>query len=256
MANTGFKHLRYTGELNSEHGEARKFAVHATALLDSASHCPSLDSLLQDLDVVYGFSPRNPWDDAHGLDLDDFHQHVQESLDQGRSLGLLFGNEARGLTNDQLARCTRRVCLPTHSEYTSMNLSHAVTVVLWELIRQQPGQPPSALGEGHLASHQEVEILLKNLHRCLEIHDIFNPQNPDHLWRELMPIFRSRTWSPRETNLLNAIFGKCASRHQALLKQLSKPRAAAHLPKQDPPASKVDSHPTTLENQTGNQELE
>jgi len=50
-----------------------------------------------------------------------------------KKVGLVFGPEGPGLTNEQVIDCDFSVTIPTAKEYSSMNLSHAVTVVLYEL---------------------------------------------------------------------------------------------------------------------------
>lgn len=49
------------------------------------------------------------------------------------SIGLVFGPEGPGLTNAQIAKCDFVVTIPTHKSYHSMNISHAVAIVLYEL---------------------------------------------------------------------------------------------------------------------------
>ncbi|MFH1779857.1 MAG: RNA methyltransferase [Candidatus Micrarchaeota archaeon] len=48
---------------------------------------------------------------------------------------LVFGSEGTGLSKPELAACDLVCFIPTKPEYEVMNLSHAVTVVLYELIR-------------------------------------------------------------------------------------------------------------------------
>ncbi len=220
MANTNFEQLRFSGALNHRDGDAQKFAVHAKDRLRLAQKCADFQELTTDLDVLFGFTPRRPWDDGRNLDLDHFHQRFEEARKVGQRIGLLFGNERRGLTNDQLAYCEYRVALPTGPAYQSMNLAQAVLVVLWELFRHdaEPAQV-GALDEAQ-ASGPEKLALLNNLRGFLDTIGFLNPQNADHLWRELVPLFKARSWRKRELTLLHAIFGKGQSRYRALQRKL------------------------------------
>lgn len=220
MANTGFEKLRYTGELEKTDFEARKYAVHARPLLEDSEHCQSFNELIGNLDVVFGFSPRGPWSDGRNITFDLFHQHYSRAANQGQSIGLLFGNEARGLTNQQLSWCQYRVALPAHESYVSMNLAQAALVVLWEIhrnFRKQEEEPAP-----DFAGARERDLLLTNIRSFLEEMEFLNPQNPEHLWQEIVPIFRNREWTPREVNLLQAIFGKGKSRYRALERKLAR----------------------------------
>jgi tRNA/rRNA methyltransferase len=59
---------------------------------------------------------------------------------------LVFGREDRGLSNGELLQAGRLLCVPTGAAYGSLNLSHAVAVVLHELqrLRGRPGEAAAA----------------------------------------------------------------------------------------------------------------
>ncbi len=222
MANTGFRHLRFTGALESDDFEARKFALHARDLLADGEKHQDFKSLVSGMDVLFGFSPRSPWTDGRDLAIDDFHDHYAKARARGEKVGLLFGNEARGLENMHLAHCQFRVRLPTRREYVSMNLAQAVMVVLWELHRGQGAGPKRDVLLPEWASPEEKQALLNNIHGFLDVLEFLDPQNPEHLWMEILPIFNSRDWTKRELTILQAIFGKSSSRHRALKKKLAR----------------------------------
>ncbi|MDJ0837029.1 MAG: RNA methyltransferase [Acidobacteriota bacterium] len=220
MANTGFKNLAFTGELTGREDDARRFAVHAREILDGARIHDDFAALIEDRDMLFGFTPRNPWDDGRGLDLEGFHAAFNLALKHGRRIGLLFGNEQRGLENAQLARCHFRVALPTADEYASMNLAQAVLVVLWELRRRHDaGHLKAGQQVPEIATAEERKALLDNIYRYLETIEFLNPQNPEQIWIEVQPLFASRNWTKRELTLLHAVFGKGRSRYLAALRK-------------------------------------
>src|SRR2546422_5520285 len=49
-------------------------------------------------------------------------------------VALLFGREDFGLLDDELRRCDLLVTIPASDEYPILNLSHAVTILLYELL--------------------------------------------------------------------------------------------------------------------------
>ena len=53
----------------------------------------------------------------------------------GTRVGLVFGPEGLGLVNEELLRCDLLVSIPTWEGYPVLNLSHAVTILLWEVHR-------------------------------------------------------------------------------------------------------------------------
>lgn len=223
MANTGFGSLRFTGELSQDEGQARKFALHARPILDHAKKYEELEAMVADHHVVFGFTPRNPWEDGRGLSMDGFLVEYGKARAANQSVGLLFGNEARGLQNEHLVHCHWRVSLPTHSDYASMNLAQAVLVVLWELARaRQGGLGKLAQEQPELIGPEEKRQLLANIQSFLETIEFLNPQNPDHLWAEIFAMFNNRDWTQRELTLLHAMFGKGRSRYLASLRKLER----------------------------------
>ena len=49
------------------------------------------------------------------------------------SIGLVFGPEGPGLSNKDILRADFTVTIPTHKKYHSMNLSHSVAIILYEI---------------------------------------------------------------------------------------------------------------------------
>ena len=220
MANTGFQQLRLSGALQNDDEEAQRFAVHAREILDQAPKCEGLEPLIEGQDAVFGFTPRNPWQDGRGLDLDGFHGAYAQALARGQRVGLMLGNERRGLENAQLARCNYRVALPTTSSYASMNLSQAVMVVMWELRRKwDAGHLHPAPAPPEQASAEDRTQLLNNLHAFLDTIGFLNPQNPEHIWEEVQPLFTSSQWSKREIGHLQCIFSKAHARYRAAIRE-------------------------------------
>ena len=55
------------------------------------------------------------------------------NLKEIKNLAILFGREDRGLTNKELLMAHKVFTIKTHEKFPSLNLSHAVSSVLYEL---------------------------------------------------------------------------------------------------------------------------
>ena len=81
-------------------------------------------------------------------------------------IALMFGRESSGLTNEELMQCDMLVTIPTAKNYSTMNLSQAVGIVLYEVFTAKGGE--------HIASHiktaskTDKEILLKIINGVLD----------------------------------------------------------------------------------------
>src|SRR5207245_7471717 len=78
-----------------------------------------------------------------------------ETLERGARgpAALVFGREDKGLTNEALDRCHRVVTIPASPAYPSLNLAHAVVLMLYELAVARgdgaaPFKPPRRPGGG------------------------------------------------------------------------------------------------------------
>lgn len=222
MANTGFDQLRFSGPLQGDEDEARRFAVHARPLLEQAQQCQNVSQLTGDLTRVYGFSPRAPWADGRNLDMDGFVAQARRDCAAGHRLGLLFGNEAHGLDNDALAVCDYRVCLPAVADYVSMNLAQAIMVTLWELMRSAAA--PTAAAEQARVAWISAEEKARLAERCLEFAAAMGftgSQQPHGIEQEYRGLFHRHDWTEREMQLLLGLFAKGRTRYEALQKKLT-----------------------------------
>ncbi len=114
--------------------EARKRAMHGMAVLEAARTVDSFDAAVKDADLVIGTS---------GIDTESEKRFARIAVtprDLGRRLApmegtvaLAFGREDFGLFDDELHSCDLLVTVPASQAYPILNLSHAVTVVLYEL---------------------------------------------------------------------------------------------------------------------------
>lgn len=79
------------------------------------------------------------------------------------NIGIVFGSEEKGLSNEKIKQCGFVTTIPTSKEYPTMNLSHSVAVMLYELSKKK------GLGRKyHLATQQEKEILMQILNKILD----------------------------------------------------------------------------------------
>jgi tRNA/rRNA methyltransferase len=208
MANTGFHSLVFTGSLSGREEAASRYAVNSSHILDNAVKRSTFKELVYEADTIIGFSPRNPWNDSSSLSYRDFAPKVQEEIGKGNSVGLLFGNEARGLSNDELAMCKYRVALPTDEACPSMNLSHAVLAALWELRTTDIAYDAPKHEITPYASTESRMLFMDKFTELLEISGYIGDQNSKLRLREINTAFTSKDWTEREISLLTSITGK------------------------------------------------
>ena len=120
--------------------DAQRMAVHGGRVLEHARQFPTLFEALADCQLVVASCGRI----EHGViplqAPEQVMPWVQQGLESAAQVALVFGREDRGLSNEELLLSQRVVRLHSTDAYPSLNLSHAVAVMLHELerVRRQP----------------------------------------------------------------------------------------------------------------------
>ena len=73
----------------------------------------------------------------------------------------MFGREDRGLSNDELQKCTFHVNIPTNREYSSLNLAMAVQILCYEIKVASCGNNNILLnGISHLPPQNNLNLFM------------------------------------------------------------------------------------------------
>lgn len=114
--------------------EARQRAMRGIEILEAARSVGDLDTALKDADLIVGTSGVDTESEKRFARISvtprDFATRVAKM--DGR-VSLLFGREDFGLLDEELRRCDLFVTIPASPDYPILNLSHAVTILLYEL---------------------------------------------------------------------------------------------------------------------------
>jgi tRNA/rRNA methyltransferase len=147
--------------------EARLMAVKGFPLLQQARLFPTLAAALADCGRVVATSGR-PEGEPLPLEAPDDALAWLLAGDPGPPSALVFGREDRGLSNDELLQAGRLLQIPTPTPHGSLNLSHAVALVLHDLHRvaQVPSvvtgaEPPCPRGVLEAMLSDAEELLLE-----------------------------------------------------------------------------------------------
>jgi TrmH family RNA methyltransferase len=133
MMNFDFENL-YLVKPSKFDDECYARAMHAQKILDNAKIFSNFNDAVKELDYLVATSSIESKSDKRHLRnavlLEDFSTKIFEV--EGK-IGLVFGREDYGLYNDEIAACDIMVKIPTSKDYLSLNLSHAVSLVLYSL---------------------------------------------------------------------------------------------------------------------------
>ncbi|NOZ81444.1 MAG: RNA methyltransferase [DPANN group archaeon] len=111
--------------------------------------------------------PRSP------LDPSQLAKKIVRKPMQRKKIGILFGRESSGLTNEEIGMCDFLVSIPGHKGYPVFNLSHAVAIILYELFKES--QKESSVSHIRMLSGKEKNILIGHVDAAIRALD-FKPK--------------------------------------------------------------------------------
>ena len=199
MMNFGFESLiLVTPETDPVSKEALDRAVHAKEILLRATIAPDLPTALQDFQYVVGTCGR---DCTYPPAYTTPRQFV-EKWNKDLKLALVFGRENHGLSTEELGLCDEVLIIPTSDVCPSINLSHAVSVVLYEFfLKKYEGLESRPLW----ATHGEKEGFYSHLRELLLEIEFLDSHNPDPILQEIKSFFSRTGLTRREVTLFRGI---------------------------------------------------
>ena len=156
LANFGVRELRIVGEDPRQDQFAQMFSVHAHNILDNAGIFEDLGSALAGIDLAWAATARAGRNHSVTRALVPLAELPDPNSLEGR-IALVFGRESTGLFNDEMEQCDLAFIIPTSKEYPSLNLSHAVSVVLHHLFSTYAPEEPRLPSEARAATYPERE---------------------------------------------------------------------------------------------------
>jgi tRNA/rRNA methyltransferase len=143
MVNFGLGRLRLVRPFEPSFREARS-GVGAAAVLAEAEEFSGVAEAVADCALVVGTTDGTQRQGAEPLErLETGAERMRAQLRAGARVGILFGSEKVGLSNEELSHCQALVRIPTETGQPSMNLGQAVAVTLYELIRDGTAETES-----------------------------------------------------------------------------------------------------------------
>jgi TrmH family RNA methyltransferase len=117
--------------------DARRRAMHANRILADAKIHGSLGNALKGVDMTVGTTGVKTENAKKFPRITMTPRQFSEKIGEFEgSVALLFGQEDFGLDQKTINRCDMLVTIPTSDEYPIMNLSHAASIVFYELFLQ------------------------------------------------------------------------------------------------------------------------
>jgi len=136
--------------------EAKKMALKGNKFIENCKIFDDLQKAISDCDLVLASCGRIDVNKNlfFGSSEDIFDWTL--SFKKINNLAIIFGREDRGLTNSELLQAHKTFNIPTSQKNPSLNLSHAVSIVLYELNKSSKKKINKELEVFDLASSKQI----------------------------------------------------------------------------------------------------
>ena len=205
MKTMGFKNLCLVNPKKFPSDEVKALAANAKDMIDDVVVVDTLDKALSDIDFVVGTSSRIrkvPWPNEP---LNTVAPQINKIIEGTTNVGILFGREDRGLTNDELQRCNLHMHIPANEEYPVLNLAMAVQVVCYQIYIDSLSKKSLVKNDNWdvpKAKSNHVKRLIEHFISVAEELEVFNKGNPRQIGARIKRMFTRIGLDEMEVNFL------------------------------------------------------
>ena len=225
MKNMGFHQLYLVDPKEFPSDQATSRAAGADDVLDHAQVVATIDQAIGACHLVIGASARSrnlvwPLMNPRACAALVLARIAQSVAAEPVQIALLFGNEAHGMSNDELQRCHFHVNVPANPEFSSLNLAMAAQVLCYELRMGMLLEADSASDQQALslilaansqgwdepsATVQELEGFFNHLEQAMIDIGFHDPNKPRLLMNRMRRLFQRAHMDKMEVNILRGV---------------------------------------------------
>ena len=206
IKNFNIKHLRIVNpRCNWPNQKALAISVGAKDVLKSSKIYNSVEKSVGDLDTVFASTSRIRKINKETISI----TNLKKKIKKGRKIGILFGPEASGLSNDEISCADYLVKIPSNKEFSSLNLSHSAIIFCYELFQHFSKRKSSykTSYKSSIAKKSEVEKFLSFIIKGLDKKGFLQPMHKrQSMIRNIKNIFHRLNLSEQEIRILLGIF--------------------------------------------------
>lgn len=203
VANTGLAGMDLVAPCDWRTVEAWRMAWRSEEVLEQARELGTLEEAIGGASYVAGLAGRS------GMRVEPItaRQMAREiaELDEAAKVAIVLGCESKGLSEEELCLCQRRVRIPAHSRQPSLNLAQAAMIASYEVFLASGAATEEPLER---APARDVERAYGSFKEALLEMGFLTPENPEARFVEWRELFGRAGLTPREVRILLALSRK------------------------------------------------
>ena len=180
-------------------------SVGANDVLKSSKIYDSVNKSIADLRVVFASTSRIRKVNKKIISILDLRKKIKKK----QKIGIMFGPEASGLSNDELNCANYLVKIPTNRKFSSLNLSHSAIIFCFQLFQHFSNKKViyNSTYKSSVAKKSQVNKFLNFIINGLDKKGFLQPDHKrKSMIRNINNIFHRLNLSEQEIHILLGIF--------------------------------------------------
>ena len=207
LKNFGFSNLNIVAPRDPwPNTKARMTSVGAYNIIQKAKIYKNVSDAVKNFDLVFASTARKRDVNKKHISIINFVKILSKY--KKFNIGIMFGPEASGLSNYDLSLSNFIIQIPTSKKLTSLNLSHAVIVICYEIYKSlnlDNFKKEKMLTK--LTSKSSIKNLIRFLEKMLDNKKFFKPpEKKKSMILNINNIFGRLELSDKELRILFSIF--------------------------------------------------
>lgn len=204
MKNMGLSRLIVVNGCSPLHANAYKLASGAEDILERAEEVFTFEEAISEMGYVVGLTSRRGRERRPDLTPEALAKKLIP-LSQKNVIGLAFGSEKEGLTNEELSLCHLCARIPSMESFPSLNLAQAVMVVCYELFKASAeiSKEPVQLAQG-----EQLETMFQHMEKTLIRIGFLESNHPKRIMRVLRKLLGRSQMGEREVRIFQGIWSQ------------------------------------------------
>ena len=180
LKNFGFRRLLLVSpKFSFPNHKAKVTSVGAFDIIDSAKVFDKTDEAISEFDVIISLSARRRDINKKHITITDLPSILKKR--KNLKFGFMFGPENSGLSNKDISFSNYILQIPTSKKFKSLNLSHSVTIICYEIFKITNNSFFKKKGKSlRISSKSKISLLVNHLIDLLDSRDFFLPEEKKH----------------------------------------------------------------------------
>ena len=179
-------------------------SVGAKDIIKKSKVFTNLEDSLNKIDILIATSARFRNKNIKHISLNDLRK-----IDFNKKVGVLFGPEASGLSNNEVSYSDYTLQIPSNKKFRSLNLSHSLIIIaqIVSSLLDKKKIKFSKSSKIKRATKKDIKNMLDFCIKNLNKRNFFkNPQKKPIMLENLRSIFYKMELSEKETRILSSVF--------------------------------------------------